>query len=301
MTTQTHSDSIVEKWMPVLKKCTEVSPDKYPLLAQSIENQYNHHFFMSQLLGEEPYQALEDFTRFSLPILRNSVPFLGIDPLVGVQGAVGGMIVHHTADKTRTPVCEFKHHRTVALSLADVGVDRNTPDAERKLTTLIGNQIIRHIDNFVIEELFEAATKYDDLQRAIAETVATWVVASRNTIDKHPAFREIKNKRGGHVFDDLYEGGYRSELRPDGTYFGAQVYVHAGLEDGKVLVGRYDDDFTSNYILSIDALLLRNSNVDDDELSSAELDLIEDRKINIVSSLGSHKFDMSAYGCVELP
>lgn len=300
MSILTQQAAVVKKWEPVLVKCKDVGEEMYPLLAQTLENQFLHHQATASILGEDAHQALEDFTRFSMPIVRNTVPFLGVYSLVGVQSAVNGLVLRRHPDRAEINASEFTHRNTVKLDPSEAGIDDNTPDADRKLTTIISNQLIRHIDNFVIDELFEAATKYDDVLRAIAETTATWVVASRDTIDKHPVFREVKDKRGGHAFDDIYEGGYRSDIRPDGTFFGAQVYVHAELEDGRVLVGCYDDDFTSNYILSIGTLLLRSPNANEDELSPAELDMLSGKNVGIMSALGSHKFDMAKYGCVEL-
>jgi len=55
----------VQKWMPVLRKCKEYSKDQYEIIAEVLENQYNH--FMKD---DDSLNGIADFARFALPITR---------------------------------------------------------------------------------------------------------------------------------------------------------------------------------------------------------------------------------------
>lgn len=81
-------NALVKKWTPVLKKCKEVKPEKYHLIAAMMENQ--HSCWESKgksLMFEEATTTgnIADFTRFALPMIRKSYPRLIADNLVGVQ------------------------------------------------------------------------------------------------------------------------------------------------------------------------------------------------------------------------
>lgn len=291
MTTTAEYSDVVQKWMPVLKKCNDVREEKYPLLAQAFENQFVHQETVGKILGEDGGIPISDFTRFALPILRNTVPFFGVNNLVGVQCAVNGLIIHRSPEHTQVSSCQFKHHNTFSKTLEELGVDGHTPDADRKLAVQVGNGIIRYVDDFVVAELLRESTKYENLAEAMAGTEANWIMASREVVDGHDMFKHVVGKRGGHAFDEIYEGGYRSNIRPDGTLHGHRVFVHAEMGNGKVLVGRRGDDFSSSYILGLGVLLLRSESV---------ADLDPTKKMTLMSALSSHKFDMTKYGYVEL-
>jgi len=81
-------NTLVNRWSPVLKKCREVHPGKFPLMAHILENQYNHWDPKKKsLLLEDATTTgdIADFTRFALPLIRKSYPKLIADNLVGVQ------------------------------------------------------------------------------------------------------------------------------------------------------------------------------------------------------------------------
>ena len=82
-------NALVERWSPVLKKCKEISPQKYSLMAAMMENQHQHNTpgGGSNVLFEEATTTgnIADFTRFALPLIRKSYPKLIADNLVGVQ------------------------------------------------------------------------------------------------------------------------------------------------------------------------------------------------------------------------
>ncbi len=78
----------VKRWAPVLKKCKEITPQKYGLMAALLENQFNHWDPKNRsLLLEDATTTgdIADFTRFALPLIRKSYPKLISDNLVGVQ------------------------------------------------------------------------------------------------------------------------------------------------------------------------------------------------------------------------
>lgn len=85
---ESKKNQIVKKWAPVLKKCREVRPEKYGLMAAILENQFNHWDPANKsLLLEDATTTgdIADFTRFALPLIRKSYPKLIADNLVGVQ------------------------------------------------------------------------------------------------------------------------------------------------------------------------------------------------------------------------
>ena len=81
-------NKMVKRWAPVLKKCKEIPPQKYGLMAALMENQLqswdpkNRNVLLedSTTTGD-----IADFTRFALPLIRKSYPRLIADNLVGVQ------------------------------------------------------------------------------------------------------------------------------------------------------------------------------------------------------------------------
>jgi len=82
-------NNLVNKWAPVLKKCKEVTPSKFALMAYMLDNQNNHSGRANSggILTEEATTTgnIADFTRFALPLIRKSYPRLIADNLVGVQ------------------------------------------------------------------------------------------------------------------------------------------------------------------------------------------------------------------------
>lgn len=80
-------DKLVNKWGPVLRKCVEVSPQKFSLMAAMLENQHAWSENKGNTLFEEATTTgnIADFTRFALPLIRKSYPRLIADNLVGVQ------------------------------------------------------------------------------------------------------------------------------------------------------------------------------------------------------------------------
>lgn len=85
---ESKKNQLVSKWSPVLKKCREVSPKKFGLMAAILENQLNHYnpSNKSVILEDQTTTAnIADFTRFALPLIRKSYPKLIADNLVGVQ------------------------------------------------------------------------------------------------------------------------------------------------------------------------------------------------------------------------
>jgi hypothetical protein len=85
---ESKKNTMVKKWAPVLKKCKEVRPQKYGLMAAILENQFNHWDpSKKSLLLEDATTTgdIADFTRFALPLIRKSYPKLIADNLVGVQ------------------------------------------------------------------------------------------------------------------------------------------------------------------------------------------------------------------------
>jgi len=78
----------VSDWLPVLKKCQEVGPGKFGLMAAILENQYKYLDPKNRnVLFEDATTTgdIADFTRFALPLIRKSYPRLISDNLVGVQ------------------------------------------------------------------------------------------------------------------------------------------------------------------------------------------------------------------------
>lgn len=78
----------VNDWLPVLKKCREVGPGKFGLMASILENQYKYLDPKNRnVLFEDATTTgdIADFTRFALPLIRKSYPRLISDNLVGVQ------------------------------------------------------------------------------------------------------------------------------------------------------------------------------------------------------------------------
>jgi len=85
---ESKKNQLVKRWSPVLKKCREVSPQKFGLMAAILENQYNcwNPENRSVILEDQTTTAnIADFTRFALPLIRKSYPKLIADNLVGVQ------------------------------------------------------------------------------------------------------------------------------------------------------------------------------------------------------------------------
>jgi hypothetical protein len=85
---ESQKNQLVKRWAPVLKKCKEVRPQKYGLMAAILENQFNHWDPKNRsLLLEDATTTgdIADFTRFALPLIRKSYPKLISDNLVGVQ------------------------------------------------------------------------------------------------------------------------------------------------------------------------------------------------------------------------
>ena len=85
---ESKKNQMVKKWAPVLKKCKEIGPQKYGLMASILENQFNHWDPSNKsLLLEDATTTgdIADFTRFALPLIRKSYPKLIADNLVGVQ------------------------------------------------------------------------------------------------------------------------------------------------------------------------------------------------------------------------
>jgi hypothetical protein len=81
-------NQLVNKWSPVLRKCREVTQQKFGLMAAILENQYNswNPENRSVILEDQTTTAnIADFTRFALPLIRKSYPKLIADNLVGVQ------------------------------------------------------------------------------------------------------------------------------------------------------------------------------------------------------------------------
>lgn len=81
-------NALIKRWSPVLRKCREVGPQKFPLMAAILENQYNAWDpSKKSLLFEDATSTgdIADFTRFALPLIRKSYPKLISDNLVGVQ------------------------------------------------------------------------------------------------------------------------------------------------------------------------------------------------------------------------
>ena len=81
-------NALIKRWSPVLRKCREVGPQKFPLMAAILENQYNAWDpSKKSLLFEDATTTgdIADFTRFALPLIRKSYPKLISDNLVGVQ------------------------------------------------------------------------------------------------------------------------------------------------------------------------------------------------------------------------
>lgn len=88
LTRESRKNSLINRWSPVLKKCREVPPAKFPLMAAVLENQYNHWDPKKKSLILEDATTtgdIADFTRFALPLIRKSYPKLIADNLVGVQ------------------------------------------------------------------------------------------------------------------------------------------------------------------------------------------------------------------------
>jgi hypothetical protein len=77
----------VNRWAPVLKKCPEIHPQKFGLMAAMLENQRAHFESKGSTLFEEATTTgnIADFTRFALPLIRKAYPRLIADNLVGVQ------------------------------------------------------------------------------------------------------------------------------------------------------------------------------------------------------------------------
>lgn len=85
---ESRKNQLVKKWAPVLRKCKEVKPSKFGLLATMMENQYNcwDPKGRSMILEDATTTGdIADFTRFALPLIRKSYPRLIADNLVGVQ------------------------------------------------------------------------------------------------------------------------------------------------------------------------------------------------------------------------
>lgn len=83
---------LIGKWSPVLRKCAEVRPDKYSLMAAVLENQFAAWDSRNRSpIFEEATTTgnIADFTRFALPMIRKSYPRLIADSLVGVQPMSG--------------------------------------------------------------------------------------------------------------------------------------------------------------------------------------------------------------------
>jgi len=85
---ESRKNQLVRRWQKVLKKCKEVQPQKVPLMAALLENQFNYWNPANRnLLLEDATTTgdIADFTRFALPLIRKSYPKLISDNLVGVQ------------------------------------------------------------------------------------------------------------------------------------------------------------------------------------------------------------------------
>lgn len=85
---ESRKNTLVRRWAPVLKKCREVPPQKYGLMAHILENQFNFWDPKNRsVLFEDATTTgnIADFTRFALPLIRKSYPKLIADNLVGVQ------------------------------------------------------------------------------------------------------------------------------------------------------------------------------------------------------------------------
>jgi len=85
---ESRKNQLVKRWQKVLRKCKEVKPQKVPLMAALLENQFNYWNPQNRnLLLEDATTTgdIADFTRFALPLIRKSYPKLIADNLVGVQ------------------------------------------------------------------------------------------------------------------------------------------------------------------------------------------------------------------------
>jgi hypothetical protein len=85
---ESKKNKTVNRWAPVLRKCKEIGPQKYGLMAALLENQLNAWDPKNRnVLLEDATTTgdIADFTRFALPLIRKSYPRLIADNLVGVQ------------------------------------------------------------------------------------------------------------------------------------------------------------------------------------------------------------------------
>lgn len=79
---------VVNRWAPVLKKCREIPPAKFGLMAAILDNQHKAWDPKRRNMILEAATStgdIADFTRFALPLIRKSYPRLIADNLVGVQ------------------------------------------------------------------------------------------------------------------------------------------------------------------------------------------------------------------------
>lgn len=89
---ESRKNQLINRWAPVLRKCLEVRPDKYSLMAAVLENQFKawDPKTRSPIFEEATTTGnIADFTRFALPMIRKSYPRLIADSLVGVQPMSG--------------------------------------------------------------------------------------------------------------------------------------------------------------------------------------------------------------------
>lgn len=85
---EARKNQLVGKWASVLTKCKEIPKKKFGLMANILENQYNHWnpSNRSTIFEDQTTTAnIADFTRFALPLIRKSYSKLIADNLVGVQ------------------------------------------------------------------------------------------------------------------------------------------------------------------------------------------------------------------------
>jgi hypothetical protein len=85
---ESKKNAMVNRWAPVLRKCKEITPQKYGMMAALMENQLQQWDPKNRnVLLEDATTTgdIADFTRFALPLIRKSYPRLIADNLVGVQ------------------------------------------------------------------------------------------------------------------------------------------------------------------------------------------------------------------------
>lgn len=252
--------AVINRWAPVVTQCKEVTREFAPVFSQLLENQYREFI--------DPSNS-NRFVRVGIPILRNVFPHLGVNHLVRVQGLVHGMMMKFVdSNLTISPVTLSrsllldKVYPEDLVNQEDFKASVNQANAITNAGIIPAcNRIIRNIDTLVLNEMLTKAKKFTSLEEAIQYTGASWVAANRNVIDTHPVFS--KSVRKGWVFDNLYEGGYRSEIRPADKYFDLDLYSIESMSNDLVLVGyRGQTLYRSGLILGFGVPILDMSDLD---------------------------------------